>query len=161
MTLPASSRITTPTAFSAPFSSQPGSSDLNTIRGTPITISVTAWPTPHQAPSRAAARVSAWSEAISEVTATRWSGSEACRSPRANATSSATSSGAPSKNPVSHSSAWSTGPNSQSKFIAPAFLRAHAGHRPDDRVVGEVRLPAELPLQRAAQLVEFVRVDGA
>ena len=56
----ASSRITTPTAFSAPVSSQPGSSDLNRISGTPITSSVSRVArAPPRAEPRGAAHVAA------------------------------------------------------------------------------------------------------
>ena len=57
------------------------------------------------------------SRRISEVTATRWSGSDACRSPRTRAIPSATSRGAPSKSWVSQASRSSTGPNRKSKPI--------------------------------------------
>ena len=70
---------------------RPGSSDLKKIRGRPITSSVAAWPMPHQTPSRVAARVSPPSAATSDVTATRWSGSEAWRRPSTSAIPSATS----------------------------------------------------------------------
>ena len=98
-----------PTAFSAPVSSHAGSSDLKKIRGRPITSSVPAWPTPHQTPSRVAALRSPPSAATSEVTATRWSGSEACRSPSTSAIPSATSSDAPLNRPVSQASTSSSG----------------------------------------------------
>ena len=44
---------------------------------------------PHHAPSRVAARVSPPSAATSDVTATRWSGSDAWRSPSTSAMPSA------------------------------------------------------------------------
>ena len=57
---PASRTITTPTARSAASSSQPGSSDLKAIIGSPTSTRQIACPTPHHAPSRAArARVAA------------------------------------------------------------------------------------------------------
>src|SRR5680860_253538 len=52
--------MTRPTPTSAPRSSQPGRADLKTISGIPITTRVSAWPKPHQAPIRAAARIGAW-----------------------------------------------------------------------------------------------------
>ena len=77
ITRAASTTITTPIAVSAPVSSHAGSSDLKAISGIPIATRAAACPSPHQAPSRAAARASPSSAATSEVTATRWSGSEA------------------------------------------------------------------------------------
>ena len=127
--------MTTPTAFSAPASSQLGTADLKKMSGNPITSSTPAWPSPHQAPSCAAFRESPSSAATSEVTATRWSGSEAWRSPRAAAMPSAASSGAPAKSPVSQASSASTGWNRKSKFIT-ALLSTFAFRRLPERRAG-------------------------
>ena len=70
-------RLEQPTAVSAPCSIHAGTEDLKRIRGIPITSRAAVCPVPHQAPSRAAPRTSPPSTATSEVTATRWSGSEA------------------------------------------------------------------------------------
>ena len=78
-------------AFSAPLSSQPGICALNAISGMPSASSAAVWPMPHQAPRRAAGGCRRRSAATSDVTATRWSGSDACRSPSRNAIASATS----------------------------------------------------------------------
>ena len=143
ITRAARTTITTPIAFSAPDSSQVGSSDLKTISGIPMAISAAACPSPHQAPRRAAPRASPPSAATSEVTATRWSGSEACRRPSTNAIPSATSSGAPSNRPVSRVSSSSTGRNRNSKSTAAKAASIAAFAEPDDREVGEARLEAE------------------
>ena len=111
--------MTTPTARSAASSSHAGSSDLNAIIGSPTSTRQSAWPSPHHAPRRAARRASPSSAATSEVTATRWSGSDAWRSPRMNAIASATSSGAPSSRPVSQASACSSGWKRESKLMPP------------------------------------------
>ena len=64
-----------------PTPASPAARDLKRIRGRPMRSSISACPSPHQAPRRAAERVPSCSEATSEVTATRWSGSDACRRP--------------------------------------------------------------------------------
>src|SRR5918999_6038993 len=79
------------------------------INGSPIVSRAKACPSPHQAPSRTAPRVSLPSAATSEVVATRWSGSDAWRIPSTNATPRATSTGAPSSSPVSQASNSSSG----------------------------------------------------
>ena len=67
-----------PIPFSAADSSHAGTLECSAISGIPSANSIVAWPRPHQAPSRVAFRVPpSRSAATSEVTATRWSGSEA------------------------------------------------------------------------------------
>ena len=81
--------ISAATAVSAPRWTRSGRYASKSRIGTPKTTSVSACPSPHQAPS-AAARRRAFSrpEAISVVTAARWSGSVACRRPSRVATRS-------------------------------------------------------------------------
>ena len=101
-----------------------GSSDLKAISGMPEQEQRRGVAqAPPRAEPRGAAGVAASSVATSEVTATRWSGSEAWRSPSTKAIPSATSSGAPSNRPVSHASRSSTGLNSQSKLSSPSTAR--------------------------------------
>ena len=60
-----------PTSVSAPVPSHSGTVAPSRISGRPMTSRVAAWPIPHTAPSRVAARVPAPSAATSEVTAIR------------------------------------------------------------------------------------------
>ena len=123
--------ITTPTAFSAPLSSQAGSSDLKAISGTPITSSVVAWPTPHHAPSRGRRGVAAVGghergDRHEVVGVGRVAQPEHERDAQRREQRRA------SKRPVSHASRSSTGWNRKSKpsaLTAPA-LGAQSGHSP-------------------------------
>src|SRR5919198_175363 len=119
-----------PMAFSAPLSSQAGNPALNAISGIPSARRAVACPIPHQAPSRAALRVSPSSAATSDVTATRWSGSDACRAPSRKAMPSATANGAPSNRLVIRWSRSSTGLNRNSKLIASPPLSHDLRDRP-------------------------------
>ena len=89
------------------------------ISGIPSASSAAAWPVPHQTPSRAAPRTFPRSPATSEVTATRWSGSVAWRSPSARATSIATRKELPANRPSSQASTCSTGAKRNWKSISP------------------------------------------